>query len=142
MLLEHEARVPLTSMQLKALTSFIQDSGFGGEPAIVAVQEGVRHRVGRHESIQKVVIQAAPVHSHQSLGTSERRIQTVRAQMRDTLVTVATGSWHRTSSVVPSAVRHAAWLHCRFHKRQDKNLTQFEMAHLKKYNKTPKPVLL
>ena len=44
--------------------------------------------VGRYESIEKVVIQAAPVRSHQSMGSSERSIQTIRHQMWTLMLSV------------------------------------------------------
>ena len=53
----------------------------GGEPAIVALLEALRDRVGRRESSEKVIIPEAPAHSHQMMGSCES-IQAIRAQMR------------------------------------------------------------
>ena len=44
--------------------------------------------VGRYESIEKVVIQAAPARFHQSMGSSERSIQTIRDQMWTLMLSV------------------------------------------------------
>ena len=100
-----QSKGPTDKHASEAMTSFIQDSGHtpvtvrsDGEHAIAALLEALRYRVVRHESIEKVIIQAARVHSHQRMATSERSIQTIRTSDADTRVTVATESWHRTSS--------------------------------------------
>ena len=43
-----------------------------GEPSIVAMLEALRDRIGRHESINEVVVQSAPLRSHQSMGSVRR----------------------------------------------------------------------
>ena len=127
------------------MTSFIQDLGHvsvilrsDGEPAIVTMLEALRDRGGQLESVEEEVIQAAPAHSHPCVGTGERSIQTIRAQMRTLVVQLQRKvgmELTADSPILPWAVRHAAWLYNRFHKRQDTNFTPFEQVHLKEYNK-------
>ena len=72
-----QSKGPNDKYAIEAMTTFIQDLGHTtdsmpstGEPETVAMLEALRDRVCRHESTEKVVIQAATVHSHQSVGHS------------------------------------------------------------------------
>ena len=82
----------------------------------MAVWEARRDRVGRRESFETTTIQAAPVQSRQSMGFCEQRMQTIRAQLRDTRVAV---SIPPDSPILPWAARHAAWLYVSVHQRKD-----------------------
>ena len=84
-----QSKGPTDKYAIEAITSFIQDLAqtpvilrSDGEPATVTMLGALRDTVGGHEPIEKVIIQAAPVHPYQSMGTGERSIQTIRTPMR------------------------------------------------------------
>ena len=83
-----QSKGPTEKYAIEARTSVSQDLGDAsvtlrsdGEPAILTVLQALRTRVGRRESIEKVVLRAAPVHFKQNVGTGERSIRTIGAQM-------------------------------------------------------------
>lgn len=69
---------PEDACGVASVTSFIQELGHtrlalrtDGEPAIIAFAEAVRNRLSRHGELEHVSLQAAPLHSHQSVGAAE-----------------------------------------------------------------------
>ena len=117
---------PTDAYSVQAACSWLRELGHaryelrtGGEPAILAFTNAVKSKMEYGVDYDNVLVQAAPRHSHQSQGSVERAIQTIRGLSRVVLDTVKskvnieiTGasiwwSW---------ALRHAMWLYNRFHK--------------------------
>ena len=84
---------------------------------------------------------AAAVHTQQSMYGAPMNEASRRFVLRcGHSCCCCNGIWHRTSPSQPDfppwAGRRAAWLHNKFHKRKDTNLTPYEKVHLNRYNNT------
>ena len=135
-----------------AVTSWLRELGHihitmqsDGEPAIQSVVDSIKARLASGNAgvtIDRVAVQTSPVDSHASNGAVERAVQTVRGFAR----TCMAGLERRCGQELPAssvwwcwAVRHAAWLYNRFHKkRSQSNLTPYEKYKHRKYGQ---PVL-
>ena len=130
-----------------ALTSWLRELGHihitlqtDGEPAIQSLVDLIRERLASGNAgvvIDRVAVQTSPVDSHASNGAVERSIQTLRGLAR----TYIAGLERRCGQELPAnsvwwcwAMRHAAWLYNRFHrKRSQGNLTPYEKYKHRKY---------
>ena len=127
------------SYTAKALASWLRELGHprfdlqsDGEPAAKKVIELTRARLAElGGDMPHITLRTSPVESHASNGHVERAIRTVRGLARTFLEQLAreTGvtATAPNSPWVAWALRHAAWLHSRFHQRRDAgSLTAFE----------------
>ena len=137
---------------IQALASWILELGHpklalrsDGEPAITLLCEKVKARVlaKREGDIDALMLDISPRDSHQSNGAAERAIQTTRGLMR----TLISHLKRNTNANITSrsawtswAIRHAAWLRTRFHRRKDEgNLTAYERLKNTRYHQ---PILI
>ena len=135
-----------------AVTSWLRELGHlhitmqtDGEPAIQSIVDSIKAKLASGTAgvvIDRVAVQASPVDSHGSNGSVERAVQTVRGLARTYIKCLEKRCGQELPANSPWwcwAVRHAAWLYNRFHrKRSQGNLTPYEKYKHRKYGQ---PVL-
>ena len=99
-------------------------------------------KLGSIEGVEQVTIQAAPTGSHQSIGAAERAHQTLRGLARVYLVQLETKTGVKLDNQSPWwswALKHAAWVYNRYHKRADTGYTPYEKYRHCRYGQTLLP---
>ena len=106
-----------------------------GESSILTLVEAVISRVHNEEHLKRIRPTTSPVGSHQSNGMAEVGVQISESVARTFTLAVEKRykvEVKRTSSILPWAVRHAAYVYTRFQVMQN-GKTPYEDLTMKKY---------
>ena len=108
-----------------------------GEPALHSLIGAVAAELFTIDGPSQVSVRQSPAGSHQSNGTAERTVQTLRKMARiyirhlelnvPGLIVGVDSPWWGW------AVRHASWVYNRFHKRSDSPTTAYEKYRWRRY---------